>query len=99
MATIIRDEKLTRIAEGVKLDAKRRVLLPKVVSREGVTYHIYVNRIGQIIFDPQVTVPLSEVWLFEDKAALTSIDKGMADSAKGRIVKRGSFEGYSKDAP
>ncbi|MDO8472447.1 MAG: hypothetical protein Q7T05_01375 [Dehalococcoidia bacterium] len=99
MAGIIRDEKLTRIADSVKLDAKRRVLLPKVNARDGVTYHVYMNRIGQIILDPQVSVPVSEAWLFEDKDLLASIDNGMADSAKGRIVKRGSFAGYSKDAP
>lgn len=99
MATIIRDGNLTRIADSVKLDAKRRVLLPKVLARKGVTYHVYVNRIGQIVLDPQVTVPASEAWLFEDKAALASIDKGMTESASGRVVNRGSFADYTKDAP
>lgn len=99
MAAIIKDAELTKVADSVKLDAKRRVLLPKVVAREGVTYHVYVNRIGQIVLDPQVTVPASEAWLFENKTALASIDKGMTESASGRLVSRGSFADYTKDAP
>ena len=99
MATILRDEKLTRVGCNVRLDAKRRVLLPKVLAREDVTYHVFVNRSGQIVLDPQVTIPASELWLFEDKAALASVDAGMAESAKGHVVKRGSFARYAKDAP
>lgn len=89
MVIIIRDKKLTRIADSVKLDAKRRVHLPKVLAREGVTYHIYANRVGQIVLDPQITIPASEAWLFEDKTALGSIDKGMAESANGRAIDLG----------
>ncbi len=99
MATIIKDEKLIRIAKGIKPDAKKRVLLPKVLFREGITYHVYTNSFGQIVLDPQVTIPASELWLFENKDALASIDKGMAESAKGKVIKRGSFAKYVKDAP
>lgn len=97
MGSIIKDEKLTKIAESVKPDAKRRVYLPKVLIREGVTYHMYTNSFGQIILDPQVTISASEVWLFENKTALASIDKGMIESANGQVVDRGSFARYAKD--
>jgi len=33
----------------------------------------------------------SEKWLFKDREALTSIDKGMKESKSGQVVKRGSF--------
>lgn len=98
MANILRDDKLTKVAHSVKLDAKRRVVLPKALATGDVTYHIYVNRIGQIVLDPQVTVAASEAWLFEDKAALASVDKGMAESVGRRVVNRGSFAKYIKDA-
>lgn len=89
----------TRIAEGVKPDAKKRVLLPKdLIIREGITYHIYINSSEQIILDPQVTIPASEAWLFEDRAALALVDKGMAESAKGQVIDRGSFAKYAEDA-
>jgi hypothetical protein len=96
--TIIRDEKFIKIADSVKPDAKRRLYLPKTLIREGVTYHIYANALGQIVLDPQITIPASEAWLFENKAALASVDRGMTESAKGQVIDKGSFSGYSKDA-
>ena len=98
MVTIIKDEKLTRVAESVKPDAKKRVVLPKGLVREGVTYHIYGNSLGQIVLDPQVTIPASELWLFENREALASIDRGVAESFKGQVIKRDSFAKYVKDA-
>ena len=99
MVPIIRDEKLTKIADSVKPDAKRRVYLPKVLLREGITYHMYTNSVGQIVLDPQITISASEAWLFEKKTALASVDKGMTESANGRVIDRGSFAKYTKDAP
>jgi hypothetical protein len=97
MGIIIKDGKLTRIAESVKPDAKRRVYLPKVLIREGVTYHMYTNSFGQIILDPQITISASEVWLFENKTALASVDKGMTESANRQVVDRGSLARYAED--
>ncbi len=99
MVTIIKNTELTRVAEGVKPDTKRRVVLPKTLVKEGITYHIYTNSEGQIILDPQVTIPASELWVFENKDILASIDKGMAESADGQVIKRGSFAKYVKNAP
>jgi hypothetical protein len=64
--------------------------------REGIIYHIYSNKVGQIILDPQVTIPVSEAWLFENKNALDSVDRGMAEAAKGQLIDRGSFAKYAK---
>ena len=54
MASIIRDEKLTKVADSVKPDSKRRVSIPEGLLREGLTYHIYINSLGQIVFNPSV---------------------------------------------
>lgn len=99
MATIIKSEDLTRIAENVRPDPKRRVLLPKALIKEGITYHIYVNSFDQVILDPQVTISASELWVFENKDILASLDKGMTESANGQVMKRGSFAKYVKNAP
>jgi hypothetical protein len=88
MATIIRDHKLTKVAESVKLDAKRRVLLPKNSARAGTIYHIYTNNYGQIILDPQV---------FQNKGILDSLDRSMAQSKQGQTINRGSFAEYARD--
>ena len=87
MAEIIKDTDFKRVAESVKPDAKKRVVLPKVQVLEGVTYHIYSNSIGQIILDPQVTIPASEVWLFNNPDALASVQRGLLDAAQGKVSK------------
>lgn len=92
--TIIKNMDFTGIAKNVKPDAKKRVILPKGLVKEGFIYHIYVNSFGQIVLDPQVTIPASEAWLFEDKNALASVDRGMAESANEQAKDRGSFAKY-----
>lgn len=84
------------MAESVKPDPKRRVLLPKTLVKEGITYHIYANSLGQIFLDPQVTIPASELWVFANKDILAAMDKSMAEE---RVINRGSFAKYVKNAP
>ncbi len=84
---IIKDKDFKRVAEGVKPDAKKRVVLPRNQVQEGITYHIYSNSIGQLILDPQVTIPASEAWLFNNPAALASVRKGLSDAAEGKVLK------------
>jgi hypothetical protein len=87
MATIIKDEELTMIAQSVKPDAKKRVILTSVPMEKGITYHVYMNSFGQIVLDPQVTIPASELWLFNNPDALASVRRGLADAAQGKISK------------
>ncbi len=95
MAIIIKDTDLTRVAGSVKPDSKKRVVLPGSLVQEGITYHIWYNSIGQIVLDPQATIPASELWLFKNKEALASVDRGMLESSR---IDRGSFAKYVKDA-
>lgn len=95
---VIKNNIWEKLAENVKPDAKKRVILRSIQVKEGVSYHIYANSVGQIILDPQVSIPASELWVFENKDILAAIDKGMAESAKGKLVKRGSFAKYVKNA-
>jgi hypothetical protein len=83
---IIRDPRFQRTAYSVKPDAKKRVVLPGPV-KDGVTYHVYENTLGQIVLDPQVTIPASEAWLFQNPEALASVRKGLKDIAEGRVTK------------
>jgi len=84
---VIKDQVFEKVADNVKPDRKKRVVLQHVQIQEGVTYHIYRNSLGQIILDPQVTIPASEVWLFNNPDALTSVRRGLADAAQGRVSK------------
>jgi hypothetical protein len=85
--TIIKDEDLTRIPGSVKPDSKKRVVLPSFLVREDIVYHIYSNSIGQIILDPQVTVPASEAWLFKNPEAIAAVQRGLTDAAQGKVSK------------
>jgi len=85
--TIIKDADFQRVAGSVKPDAKKRVVLPGIKTPEGVSYHVYINSIGQIVLDPQVTIPASEAWLFRSPEALAAVRRGLADAAKGRVTK------------
>ena len=85
MATIIKDEELTRIPGSVKPDSKNRVVLPGFLVKEDVIYHIYSNSAGQIVLDPQVTIPASEAWLFKNPAAIAAVRRGLADAAQGKV--------------
>ena len=87
MASVIKDRHLEMVAASVKPDAKKRVVLPKALVEEGVTYHMYTNRFGQILLDPQVTIPASELWLFKNPDALASVKRGLADAAQGKVSK------------
>jgi len=96
MVTIANDTDYTMVAGSVKPDTRKRVILPSALVQEGVVFHIYHNSRGQILLDPQVTIPASELWLFENKEALASVDKGMAETTR---INRGSFAKYVKNAP
>ena len=87
MVAIIKNSDFKGIARNVKPDAKKRVILPKALVREDVTYHIYSNSLGQIVLDPQVSLPASEVWLFMDPEAASSVRRGLEDAAKGKVSK------------
>jgi len=87
MNNIIRDAHFEKVADSIRPDAKSRVLLRKIQTQEGVSYHIYHNSIGQILLDPQVTIPASEIWLFNNPKALASVRRGLSDAAKGRVSK------------
>ncbi len=94
---LIRDTAFEMVADGVRPDAKKRVVLPKSAVAEGVTYHIYRNSYGQIILDPQVTIPAYEAWLFENPEALAAVKRGLVESAEGRTRSLGSFAEYADD--
>ncbi|OGX07447.1 MAG: hypothetical protein A2Z88_04615 [Omnitrophica WOR_2 bacterium GWA2_47_8] len=93
---IVKDTHFEEVAE-VKLDSKNRVTLGKnkSVGKTSI-YKVYRNAIGQIILDPQVTIPAHEQWLFKNKEAALAVKAGLEDAKKGRLVK--APEDFSKYA-
>jgi len=87
MAISSNTEDFVRISKSVKPDKKKRVVLPKELVGEDMTFHIYSNSLGQILLDPQITVPASEAWLFKNHEALDLVRQGLSDAANGKISK------------
>jgi len=84
--SVIRNENFRKVATNVKPDAKKRIIISKALT-EGVTYHIYCNEIGQIILDPQVSIPAAEVWLFKNQKARDAVAIGLKEAAEGKATK------------
>ena len=84
---IIKNDNFREIAVGVKPDAKKRVILSKAPVAEGVTYHIYCNEIGQIVLDPHINIPASEVWLYKNREALEAVEVGLREAAEEKVSK------------
>jgi hypothetical protein len=82
MAPLIRDSRFTEIYE-TKPDSKRRVTLGSCRVKAH-HYRVYENTAGQIVLDPQTSVPSSEAWLFKNKRALASVRRGVVSSAVGK---------------
>jgi hypothetical protein len=41
---------------------------------------------GQIVLDPQVSIPASEAWLYRNPEALASVRRGLQDLAEGKVA-------------
>ena len=76
-------------------DAKGRITLGKLA--EGVSsYRARRQKDGKIVLEPFVEIPAEERWLWENKEALESVRRGIADAKAGRLVSLGSFRKYAK---
>lgn len=95
-AQILKAQDFKAVAE-VRPDDKKRLLLKKV-KKAGKMYRVFENSLGQIILDPIVTIPESELWLFKNKGALASVRKGLREAGEGKLVKRESYAKHAEDA-
>ena len=83
----IKDNDFEKVVGNVKPDSKKRVMLRRINLPEGVTFQMYRNCVGQILLDPQVTIPASEAWLFNNPQARALIQQGLAEAKQGKVSK------------
>lgn len=94
IAQLLKNKDFQEVTE-VKPDGKHRVSLGKVeVTGSPSMYRVYVNTAGQIILDPQVTIPASEAWLYKNEKALNAVRSGLQAAREGRVRK--AKEDYTK---
>ena len=85
------------IARDVRPDSKRRLTLGKALAGldEDIRFDIYRAPNGQIVLDPQVSIPASEAWLYRNPKALSAVRRGLGEAADGKAVSIGSFAKYA----
>ena len=48
---------------------------------------LYKNDRGELLLQPTVEIPASELWLFQNKEVLKTVQMGLKDASEGKIVK------------
>jgi hypothetical protein len=77
----------------VEPDSRGRVSIGAIAK--GKSYSVQVNDAGQILLDPVVAIPERELWLWQSPEALTSVQRGLQQSAAGEVKDLGSFAQYA----
>ncbi len=97
MAThpVLKEDDFELVSEFMQPDAKKRLSLG-AAAQDSKAYNIYKNSLGQLILDPVRTVPASELWLYENPKALSSVKQGLKEAAADKTVTRGSFAKFAK---
>ena len=72
-------------------DAKGRIALG-VLAKGISSFAVLEGKDGRIILEPRVEIPAREQWLLKNKTAMRQVQKGLKDSAKGKISQRNEFQ-------
>lgn len=62
----------------------------------GQRYRVLVNANGQILLDPVVTIPTSELWLLRNAPAFASVLRGVTQAQAGALKSLGSFAEFTE---
>jgi len=93
---VLKDAEFEAVTEA-RVDSKRRVALGRTLSAQVKSFKVYRNAHGQIVLDPMVLIPAHEAWLFKNKRASASVQRGLEDAKQGRLVKpKEDFSRYIK---
>ena len=68
------------------IDDRNRLTLGELL-KGSKRVRLYQNNRGEVLLQPVVEIPASELWLFQNREALEDVRKGLKDVAEGRISK------------
>ena len=68
------------------IDDRNRLTLGELL-KGSKRVRLYKNDRGEVLLQPVVEIPASELWLFQNKEALKSVQKGLKDASEGKISK------------
>jgi hypothetical protein len=89
---------LRLVARDVRPDSRRRIALGRALeSLDEASFNVYRDERGRIVLEPLVSIPASEVWLFNNRKALDAVRRGLKEAAEGKATRAGSFAEYADD--
>ena len=68
------------------IDGRQRLTLGELL-KGFKRVRLYKNGLGEILIQPVIEIPASELWLFQNKEAFSSVQKGLKDASEGKISK------------
>ena len=68
------------------IDERNRLTLGLLI-KGSKRVRIYKNDHGDLLLQPLVELPASELWVFENEEVIKSLRKGLRDAASGRLSK------------
>ncbi len=80
----------------VRPDSKGRVTLGNLAA--GISsFKAYKDREGRIVLEPQIEVPAVEAWLWQNRTAMESVQRGLKEAGEGKRVNLGSFAQHAQE--
>jgi len=71
----------------VNLDSRNRIPLTRILGDcTAKTFDMYWEG-DKLILVPLIQIPESEAWIYKNKAALASLERGLKDAAEGKVKK------------
>ena len=68
------------------IDSRNRLTVGELV--QGLKrVRVYKNKLGEILIKPVVEISASELWLFQNKEAFESVQKGLKEMSEVKISK------------
>ena len=68
------------------IDDQNRITLGDLLNGHK-RVRLYKNIRGEVLLQPTVEIPTSELWLFQNKEALEAVQLGLKDASEGKIEK------------
>lgn len=82
------------------LDSKNRITLKErwykfFASRNKVdSYQVFVDRDGDILLRPAVTIPSNEAWIYQNQKVIGKIRKGLNEAASDKTEKVNNLDEF-----
>lgn len=78
-------------------DSKGRICIGSLMEKGVSSFRAYVDSRHRVILEPFAEIPASELWLHKNPTALSSVKKGLEQSAKKKTKSLGSFAKHLKN--